>query len=189
MELVLIRHSKTKRDPRVPIALWGLSEKGIEAANKLSSDRKIQKLDILYTSLQTKALETAVILAKPNALPIKTNDGLTESTSYTNKFIPDPAIYELTLKDYYAGKIQRINGGETLQEALDRFNSAIESIVKENKDKKRIGIVSHGHILTLFSSQFKDIDLYDTHLQIKQPDIAIFDWDRKVFNNFFGTLS
>src|SRR5258708_15956469 len=179
MNLVLIRHSKTKRDPNVPITRWGLAEEGIEAAKKLSSNRNIQQLDLLYASLQTKALETAVILAKPNALPIKTNDGLTEITSYTNKFIPDITIYEQTLKDYYAGKTQRINGGETLQEALDRFNSAIESIVKENKDKKRIGIVSHGHILTLFSSQFKELDLYSTHLQIKQPDIALFDWNKK----------
>ncbi len=80
------------------------------------------------------------------------------------------------------------NDGETLQEALDRFNSAIESIVKENKDKKRIGIVSHGHILTLFSSQFKELDLYSTHLQIKQPDIALFDWNKKRFINFFGEV-
>lgn len=189
MKIILIRHSKTKRDSNVPIPLWGLAEEGIEAARELSSNKKIQQLDVLYASLQTKALETAVLLAKPNAIPIKTNDGLTEITSYTNKFIPDIAIYEQTLKNYYAGKIQRINGGETLQEALARFNSTIETIVKENKDKKSIGIVSHGHILTLYSSQFKKIDLYDTHLRIKQPDISVFDWDKKMFKKFFGELT
>ena len=189
MEITFIRHSKTKVDPSIPAPLWGLSEEGVELAKKLSSNDDIRRISLFYSSLQTKALETAVLLAKPNAIPIKTDNALTEVTSFTNKFIPDTEVYEKSVKDYYSGRVARINNGETIQEALDRFNRSIQSIVEMNQGEENIGIVSHGNILTLFSSQFKDIDIYATHKQIKQPDIALFDWDNRKFTKFFGDIN
>src|SRR5947207_11515653 len=158
MKIILVRHAKTKIDSQIPITRWGLSQEGISLAQKLSENNIIKQIDILYSSLQTKSLETAVILAKPNAIPIKTDDRLTEITSFTNKFIPDVDKYNQAVKDYYSDIIKRINNGETKQEALERFNIAIESIVKTSNNKENIGLVSHGNILTLFSAQFKQIN-------------------------------
>ena len=188
MKIVLIRHSKTKIDPQVPITCWGLSEKGIDLANELSRNEIIKKMKVLYASLQTKSLETAVLLAKPNAIPIKTDDRLTEITSFTKKFITDPAQYEQTIKNFYLNKIDRINDGETKIEALDRFNKTIDEITTNENDKEYIGIVSHGNILTHFSAQFKQIKAYETHKKIKYPDVAVLDWDKKSFIIFFGEI-
>lgn len=187
MKLTFIRHSKTKIDPTIPITCWGLSDEGIVLAKKLSTHEVVKQLDVLYASFQTKALETAIILAKPNAIPIKANDNLTEATSFTKIFEADYEKYKQSIEDYYLGKIDRINGGETQQEALARFTKTLESIVAIEK-VKNIGIISHGNILTLFSAQFKDIDCYAFHSVIKQPDVAIFDWENKKFLNFFGEI-
>ncbi len=77
MKIIFIRHSKTKIEPKIPVTRWGLSDEGIELAKKLSAHDIIKQLDVLYTSFQTKALETTIYLAKPNAIPIKTDNNLT----------------------------------------------------------------------------------------------------------------
>jgi broad specificity phosphatase PhoE len=77
MNFILIRHSKTDRNPQAPITCWGLADEGVQLANELSQKDVIKNLDVVYASFQTKALETAVLLAKPNATPIKADDNLT----------------------------------------------------------------------------------------------------------------
>lgn len=188
MKFVFIRHSKTDRNFEVPILCWGLADDGIELAKELSKKDVIKNLDVLYASFQTKALETAVLLAKPNAIPIKADNGLTEVTSFTGPFEKEFDVYTKNVHDYYYDDIDRIAGGETKTEALERFNATLELIAKTESDKDFVGIITHGHILTLFSALYKDVDCYALHTTIKQPDVAIFNWDEKKFESFFGDL-
>jgi broad specificity phosphatase PhoE len=188
MKFVFIRHSKTDRNSKVPIVCWGLAEQGVELAKELSQKPVIKDLDVVYASFQTKALETAVLLAKPNAIPIKANNGLTEVTSFTGPFEPDFDLYTKNVHDFYSDDLDRIAGGETKDEALDRFTTTLESIANTESDKDFVGIITHGNILTLFSALYKDVDCYELHTAIKQPDVAIFDWDGKKFDTFFGEL-
>jgi broad specificity phosphatase PhoE len=188
MKFVFIRHSKTDRNPQVPITCWGLVDRGVELAKELSQKDVIKDLDVVYASFQTKALETAVLLAKPNAIPIKADDGLTEVTSFTGPFEADFDLYTKNVHDFYSDNLDRIAGGETKAEALERFNAALGSIAKAESDKDFVGIVTHGNILALFSAQYRDVDPYALHTAIEQPDIAVFDWDEKKFETFFGQL-
>jgi len=188
MKFVFIRHSKTDRNPQVPITCWGLTDEGIELAKELSQKDIIKGLDVVYASFQTKALETAILLAKPNAIPIKADDGLTEVTSFTGPFEKDFDMYTKNVHDFYTDDLDRIAGGETKNEALERFNSTLELIAETESDKDFVGIVTHGNILTLFSSVYEKVDCYALHTAIKQPDVAIFNWDEKKFEIFFGEL-
>jgi broad specificity phosphatase PhoE len=188
MKFIFIRHSKTDRNPEVPITCWGLTDEGIALAKVLSHKDVIKTLSVLYASFQTKALETAVILAKPNAIPIKADDRLTEVTSFTQVFESDFEVYTRNVHDYYSGDLARIGNGETKDEALQRFTTALESIALAESHNKYVGIVSHGNILTLFSALYKEVDCYELHTKIKQPDVAVFDWDTKTFVSFFGEL-
>jgi len=182
MLLTLIRHSKTTQVPEINSTLWSLNEEGIELAKELSKSNLISSIDVLYSSLQTKALETSLYLAKPNFIPIKTNDKLTEVTSITNGYI---ANYEETVKDYYSDKVTKINNGETKEEALARFNNAIVDLTLREADKKNIGIVAHCNILALFCAQFYNKSAYEIHNLIQMPDVAILDWGTKTFTRFY----
>ena len=188
MKFVFIRHSKTEKNPQVPILLWGLSENGIELAKKISQHELIKKISVIYSSLQTKALETSVLICKPNLIPIKTDDRLTEDTSFTGPFEMDGDKYTSNIHGYYFGGIDRISGGETKEEALLRFNSALESIAKIEIKNEYVGIVSHGNILALFSECYQEIKAFELHTKIKQPDLAVFDFETKKFISFFGEL-
>lgn len=187
MNIVLIRHSKSLVNPNIPITTWGLSLEGVALAEKLSGIPQIRLLDVVYSSLQPKALETAVLATKNRGVPIKTDDRLTESTSFTNKFL-SLELLEQNTKIYYSDKRLGFNNGENFEESVARFNLAIKDITKEESNRKNVGIVSHGNILTAFASQFVEKDIYEMHENMKYPDFAVLDWKTKKFMTFFGDV-
>ena len=186
MNFVLIRHSKTRATPDIPITLWNLTEEGTQKAKILATNLIIKDLDIIYSSLQTKALETALILAKPNKIPIKTNTDLTEITSFTREFLGDS--YKQAVSDFYSGKISRIAHGETISEALSRFEDALNEIAESESTNENIGIVSHGNILSFFSERYSDKPAIFYHDNIQMPDFAVFDWKNKSFTKEWGEV-
>ncbi len=188
MHIVLIRHSKTLIEPQKPIVRWGLSDEGIEKVKILSEKKIIKDINVLYASLQTKALETAVYIAKPNGIPIKTDNDFTEITSFTNKFITKEEGYEQGVHDFYHGTIERVADGETSKEALKRFNTALERAVAEESinSVNSLGIVTHGNILSFFTAQYADVAPFALHYKIKMPDVALLDWESKKFISLWG---
>jgi broad specificity phosphatase PhoE len=183
MLITFIRHSKTDQDPNTPIVLWGLTEEGIQRAKELSNNEDIKKIEVLYSSLQTKAIETALYLAKPNQIPMKFDDNLTEVTSLTKSFEPDFEKYTKQHTDSHNGVIERIDGGETLAEALERFTTALTEIVQHESAQgiQNIGIVSHGNTLGLFVTKYSTLSPLAAQKLLKMPDYAVFDWDTKQF--------
>ena len=187
MNLVFIRHSKSLVNPDIPITTWGLSDEGVMLAKKLNELSQIKNLDVIYTSLQLKALETAILATKNLGIPVKTDDRLTESTSFTNKFVSLEQLEENN-KKYFSGKQISINGGETIEEAHSRFMIALRDIAAAEDGKSNVGIVSHGNILATFSEEIIEKNALQLVEAIKQPDIAIFNWDSHQFTNFFGDI-
>lgn len=183
MKIVLIRHSNTKVEPDKYNPLWVLSDKGVENAIKLADHPLVQGIEVMYTSNQLKALHTGIIVASKLGVFVRLEEDLTELTSLTNDWKED---YEKFVNDIYTGKIERHAGGESLQEASDRFNQAVEKIVSEESAKKVVGVVAHGNVLSLFASQYEPVSALDIHHVIQMPDVAVFDWESKKFDVIFG---
>jgi len=134
----------------------------------------------LYSSIETKALETSIYLAKPNGIKIIPNDQLVEVTSITNKIFPE---FEKYARDYFEGRVERWNEGESMIEALERFKKGLQQIVDSEKVRgtNNIGILSHGSVYTLFTKDYCEKPIWDLHKSIKMPDIAEYDWEKKQF--------
>lgn len=188
MNLIFIRHSQSLVNPNIPISSWGLSEEGVVLAKKLSQLEIINTLEVVYSSLQPKAIETATFATEGMNIVLKKDDRLTESTSFTNKFVDIETLKEND-KKYYADKNLSINGGETYTQALARFNVALESITLSEKGKSNIGIVSHGNILASFASEYMNLDVNKIAKNLRQPDIAVFNWEDKKFTIPFGVIT
>lgn len=182
-KVILIRHSNTKVESDKYNPLWSLSDTGIEKATQLAVNPLLQDIEIIYASNQLKAIHTGIIVASELGVWLKQRADLTELTSLTNKWIED---YPQFIDDIYTGKIERMNDGESLQEARSRFTNAIDEIIQIESDKDVIGIVAHGNVLSLYASQFEDRDALDIHHSICMPDIAVLDWESKTFDITFG---
>jgi len=182
-KIIFLRHSNTNIEPEKYNPLWSLSDLGIENAEKLKTNPLLEDIEVLYTSNQIKAIHTGVIVASELNVFLKQEDNLTELTSLTNDWIDD---YPKFIEDIYTGKIERMNGGETLEEARIRFTNTVDEIVKTEPDKEVIGIVAHCNVLALYASQFEDRGALEIHHSIEMPDIAVLDWESKTFDIRFG---
>jgi broad specificity phosphatase PhoE len=183
MKIIFIRHSDTERDYVASPLLWKLSEKGVELARAMSQIDVIKSIDVLYTSFQKKALQTALILSEDNNIKVVPDNRFTELTSITNGYVED---FENTLKKFYSGEIDRINDGETVEECKIRFSEAVDDVVMQNKGKETIGIVSHGNALAIYLSQYFNEDILTLHNRIRMPDYLVLDYSSKKIINDFG---
>lgn len=170
MKLIFIRHSKTTINFKIPITQWELSEEGKILAKELSYDERIKNVDLIYSSDQKKAIQTAEIIAQTNDIPMKIEPHLTELSSITNGIIEN---FDEVVHDFNEGNIDRINDGETIEEGFERFNSAVNKIVKLNGDKKTIGIVSHGEILSIYLSKKLGKSINKIHENMKMPHLFV----------------
>lgn len=184
MQLILVRHSKTLQEKSKSNLLWQLSPEGIQLAEALSQNQLIQNVECLYTSDQTKALQTALLLAKDNYIPIKVFPQLTEATSITNGYFEN---YEVRVAQWHNTNEDRINNGETAKEALSRFNEVIENVVSvSQRIYANLGIVSHANVLSLFTAQFEVRSSAEIHAHIQMPDVAILNWEARTLIKRFG---
>ncbi len=187
MKFVLIRHSKSQVDPNRPIMRWGLSGEGIKRAQTLADTELIRGLDVIYASEQTKAIETMLYLAKPNAVSMHVRADLTETTSFTNEFFAQDE-HERLVREYFGGRLDRVAGGETTGEALARFEGALASISRECSDRSRVGVVAHGGVLSLLTAEYTGQAAYEVLIALEQPDVAEFDWESKEFTKKWGDV-
>ncbi|HTE21750.1 MAG TPA: histidine phosphatase family protein [Candidatus Limnocylindria bacterium] len=185
MKIVLVRHAQTNVQPEINSTLWTLSEDGRRAAAKLAGNAIFDGSECIYSSLQPKAIETAGILGAALHTPVLQEAGLTELSSVTSGFIDD---YAGTVHRLYAGEIQNINGGETLEQATNRFNHTVGAIATKHAGADKIVIVSHANVLSLFTAQYCDKEAIDLHNAIAMPDVAVLDWNdsNSTFDQLWG---
>ena len=70
MTLYLIRHAHSQRTA-LPAEAWALSEPGIRQARKLAELPFWREVQIICSSWEPKALQTAQIVAEQHSLPIE----------------------------------------------------------------------------------------------------------------------
>lgn len=186
-KLILVRHSLTRKDFEVNPLLWELSEQGELLAKLLADNEVFGGVEAVYSSDQRKAIQTAEFIAVRLGLSVQVNPKLTEYTSITNGFFDD---YEGTIARWYAGEILRINDGETVQEGLERFTTAIGQIAVECEDLDRVVVVAHANVLSQFAASHADgRSAIELHHGMQMPDVAVLDWGSIVFDKRFGELS
>lgn len=181
MIITFIRHSISKFDPNLKVTEWDLTDKGRELARELGQNPDIQAVEKFYSSDQKKAILTCELVnlgKKPHII----DPGLAELTSVTIQVLDD---FEKEVGELYTGKVERLHGGESLKEGLERFEKALERIVTKEAGIKNLGIVSHGFVLSLFANKYAGIDLVEMHHKIEMPDHALFDWETKKFSKFY----
>ena len=122
-----------------------LSPLGEEKAKGLTKLDELKKLDKIYTSHCTRTLETAKYILEDQKLKVTIDDRFDERRVGKDNSNVVKNWFELQYKD----ENYKTVGGESQKEVRDRFNEALEEIIKDNKGK-RIAIFSHGYAITFF---------------------------------------
>ncbi len=163
IRLVLARHGETPSNlarvlDTVPPGP-GLTDAGLAQAEALAERFGEEKLVALHASRALRAQQTAAPLAEQVGLDVAVADDLHEIYVGDLEGRGDDesrAIFDATYSSWHHGRLdERLPGGETGREALDRFCGAAQRIVDAATDGVVV-IVSHGAMLRLVANLLVD---------------------------------
>ena len=149
--LILVKHSLPALEPGVPSREWRLSDEGRARCVVLADRLAIYESAIIAASPESKATETARIVAAHLGTPLEVIEDLHENDRTDLGWL-SVAELEATIARFFAAPDRHIMGNETADEAHARFAAAVGEVCARHPVGD-IVIVAHGTVITLFVSR------------------------------------
>lgn len=150
-----LRHGQTKRDENKPISKWVLSELGEEQARNLTHEDIFKDIDLIFSSTEEKAYQTAKFIADELGKEITQIEEISELNRDKGGFM-EPEKYEESVKYCLEHLDESINNWEIANHALERFFRKIEELDKQYKNK-RILIIGHAFTINLYFAKLLNL--------------------------------
>ncbi len=162
--IILVRHAECEGN--VINALTGrtefkLTKIGKEMAQDLAKELKKYKIDVIYSSLSTRCIETIRPTAKYFNLKINVCEdlmekyfGIYDGITWKEVNKRDPKIMENKRK---FNEIRGIPGQETTEQVELRMKQCIQEIVEKNREKTVL-ICSHGCAIYTFLKGIEEVN-------------------------------
>ncbi len=155
----------------VPAKEWRLSQSGQVRCSALAEKLESFSPDVIISSTEPKAIETAQIVAHQLNKPLNTVEGLHEHDR-TGVGLFNKEQFEIKVKDFFENPDKLIFGRETANQALARFSKALTSAELDHPNKN-IVIVAHGTVITLFVNQFNTIETFSFWRKLDLPSFVV----------------
>ncbi len=148
-----ITHPQVRIDPDIPMQRWGLSEQGRERAKAAASMPWAAKLGRIVSSAETKAIQTASILAEAGGLSIEIVREAGENDRSSTGFLP-PDDFEGAADAFFARPTESFKGWERAADAQSRIVEVATAILDRHDPQTPIAFVGHGAVGTLLKCHF-----------------------------------
>lgn len=148
--LILVKHSLPELAGGIPAREWKLSAEGRIRARKLAEQLNSFDPEVIVSSVEPKAKETAEIIADRFDLELRLVDGLHEHDRSTIPLLSTDQ-FQAAIREFFDKPDTLVFGSESANTAHRRFSSAVHAVLREYPDQT-IVIVSHGTVISLFVS-------------------------------------
>jgi len=169
--LLLIKHSLPEIVESVPANEWLLSGEGRRLSESLANAIAPYNPQVIVSSREPKAKETARVLANSLGLSFSAVDNLHEhertSTPYLSK-----GEFQASVRDFFERPKQLVMGEETADAAHARFKKAVQLVLADHPDET-IAIVAHGAVISLFVSRQTGVDAFTLWQQLDMPSFVV----------------
>jgi 2,3-bisphosphoglycerate-dependent phosphoglycerate mutase len=169
--LIFLRHAKTIQDKTKPSSQWRLAETGKKTAKELATSGIFDDVDIVISSNEKKAYQTAKPFADRISKRIIKISELGELNRDKGGLLTQEN-YKRTMVKIFKKSDFEVYKWETSRHALRRFKHAIEKIDKQYHNKK-ILIVTHGIVMSLY---FADIQNIRDNIFMRWESLAFCAW-------------
>lgn len=159
-----ISHPEVAIDPDVPVPRWGLSEKGRQRARVAAASGWARSLGRIVSSDETKALETAALLAEASGVRVDELANSGENDRSATGFLP-PAEFEAAADSFFAEPATSFRGWETADHAQARIVRAVTSVLDAHDPSIPIAFIGHGGVGTLLFCHLSGIPVSRVHDQ------------------------
>ncbi|MBB3967083.1 histidine phosphatase family protein [Rhizobium metallidurans] len=143
-----ITHPQVKIDAAVPVPEWGLSDVGVARARMAAAKPWVAQLRRIVSSGETKAIETAGILAAPSGVTVEIVEEMHENDRSATGFLPPPE-FERAADRFFANPDESFNGWERAIDAQRRIVASVEHVLSTHDTGRPIAFVGHGGVGTL----------------------------------------
>ncbi|WP_349436930.1 histidine phosphatase family protein [Pararhizobium sp. A13] len=161
---IYVTHPQVRIDPDVPVPCWGLSELGTARSEMAARCGWARQLTRILSSDETKALETAVILARPVGIDIEVLEHAGENDRSATGFLA-PDEFEKAADWFFANPDQSFHGWERAVDAQARIVSTVSSVLDRHDPSRPIAFVGHGGVGTLLKCHLAGLPIARSHDQ------------------------
>ena len=176
--LSLVRHSESQLDSSLPPHKWGLTESGRGRCVSLAAKLKPLEPGIVFTSDELKARQTGELVAASLSLPCRTAPGLNEHRRGAGKIV-DRGTFLAQIQNMFARPDEVVFGLESANQALERFSEAVHAVMDSCPDR-RVVIVSHGTVMSLYYGAVTGLDPYQFWRLLGLPGFYTVSWPDRV---------
>ncbi|MFQ5831232.1 MAG: histidine phosphatase family protein [Candidatus Thorarchaeota archaeon] len=161
-----LRHAETRIDPDTSPSRWHVTREGVKTARMLASSGMFDKVDLVVTSAESKAIETARPFAVKLGLEIIIEPRFNE-LERVGGHIESQNEYLRRVQLAFRNQDSSAHGWETAASAIRRFEQGIRSIESEI-ESDTVLVVSHGLVLSLYFATLLDVDdVYERWLRLE----------------------
>lgn len=147
-DCIYLTHPQVRIDPAVPVPQWGLSEEGARRTRAGAGRGEFASLTHVVSSAETKAVETAEIIAGQLGLPVVVDELMHENDRSATGFLP-PDEFERVADAFFAQPQNSVRGWERACDAQARIVGRVEAHLERIPQDARMLFVGHGAVGTL----------------------------------------
>jgi broad specificity phosphatase PhoE len=154
--IFFLRHAITIIDEDTPVEKWEIAKKGKEKMSKIVGSGIFDEIDIVVSSKEKKAIQTATFVAERLGKEIITYSDYNELRR-EGGYITSKSEYEKQVRLIFEEGSSEIKEWEIARNALDRIIKVTDLIDNQYSNMK-ILVVSHGIILSLYFGHLLNVN-------------------------------
>lgn len=171
--LILVKHSLPQIEEDRPANTWKLSAEGQVRAHRLAEHLEHFEPEVIVSSNEPKAKETADILAHHFQLNMQMMLDLREQDRSNVPYLSERA-FQASMREFFQRPGELVLGSETANQAYTRFYRAVHAILNEHRNKTVL-IVTHGTVISLFVSRLTGTSDLELWSQLGLPSFIALD--------------
>jgi broad specificity phosphatase PhoE len=175
--LILVKHSLPEIVESLPAREWKLSEIGKERAQRLVDQLQGYQPEVIISSVEPKAIQTAEIIAEKLGLPVYVVEGLHEHERSNVPFLPKDELQK-AVKEFFSKPTELVFGDETAEQSYERFDQTVRSVLNYHHGKTVV-LVAHGTVISLFVSRLTEIHDFSLWSELGLPSFVVIDLQAK----------
>ena len=170
--LILIKHSKPEINAKVPAKFWNLSVEGRERAAKLAEKLAKYAPQMIVSSDEPKAIQTAQIVANIRRIPSHIGRNLYEHDRGNVLANDGQAQFEAKVASFFEHPDDLVYGRESASAASQRFSQALAEVV-ETFPVDTLAVVAHGTVITLYIAKTCGIEPFPFWKSLELPAYVV----------------
>jgi broad specificity phosphatase PhoE len=171
-ELILIRHSISQPHPEQNSHEWLLTDEGRAKCKIVAEKLRPYPIRQIYTSAESKAVETGKIVAEILELPSAIATDLGETKREGLDLMANLGDFKAQVREAMRRPDEKLFGEETFSEARERFLKEMNGLLAKHPNET-IALVSHGRVLSMVLAQFSGEDPVSIWDSLKMPAYAV----------------